>query len=422
MNILNRSIFAKRAWLAALPLLALMFVGPLIPYAAQGQKFSVVYTFTAKYDGATPQAPLIRDGKGNFYGTTEHGGAFGLGAIFELGPGGKEIPLHSFAGVDGLAPEGSLVRDARGNLYGTTFYGGTPEGGSCGHGCGTVFKLDTQGKFTMLYAFSGKADGGEPSGNLVFDEEGNLYGTAMMSGNASCDCGEVFKVDPTGKETVVYAFNGGADGSAPYGGGLVRDAAGNLYGMTLFGGDTTACDPWGCGVVFKVDSSGNESVLHAFTGGTDGAAPWGTVSQDAFGNLYGTTTGGGSSGGGTVFMLDTTGKETVLYAFTRGAGGRAPYAGVSRDSDGNLYGTTIWGGDFSHECTFYGCGVVFRVDKNGKEHILYAFPDGADGDQYYYPTPGVIVDKKGNLYGPYPWGGKAQRCLGECGFIYKIVP
>ncbi len=417
MTTLQEAVFSMRGCLVSAAVLAITLAAPLVTPPANAQIFETYYAFTGGYDGATPQANLISDKQGNFYGTTYGGGAFGFGAVFKLGPVGEIIPLHSFAGVDGSGPDGGLVRDDGGNLYGTTRYGGTPEGGSCLHGCGTVFKLDPLGKMTVLYAFTGGADGGRPGGNLARDAEGNLFGTTPY-GNTSV--GTVFKVGPSGQETVLYAFTGGADGEEPEG-GVIQDASGNLYGTTYWGGVTSGLCPYGCGVVFKVDPSGNETVLYAFTGSADGGYPMGSLFRDAAGNLYGTTTGGGD-GNGTVFKLDNTGKETVLYAFSGGADGSQPYAGVTRDSIGNLFGTTITGGDFSHECPFSGCGVVYKLDQNGREKVLYAFPDGAEQYQWEFPTPGVILDKAGNLYGTYAWSGNAKRCGGQCGSVYKIIP
>jgi len=267
--------------------------------------------------------------------------------------------LHSFAGHpgDGANPEAGLVRDAQGNLYGTTLTGGSggPELCSGVGGCGTVFKLDTTSKETVLYSFTGVPDGEEPDAGLVRDAQGNLYGTTYNGG--ASNLGTVFELDTTGKETVLHSFTGtGGDGSEPYG-GLVLDAQGNLYGTTSFGGAS------GDGTVFELDTAGKETVLYSFTGtGGDGAYPSGLV-RDAQGNLYGTTYGGGASGFGTVFKLDTAGKETVLYSFT-GTGGDGAYPSglvrLVRDAQGNLYGTTYEGGDLACDAP-YGCGTVFKL-------------------------------------------------------------
>jgi uncharacterized repeat protein (TIGR03803 family) len=232
--------------------------------------------------------------------------------------------LHRFTGADGARPAATLIADPAGSLFGTTYAGGVS-------GYGTVFKLDKTG-LTVLHSFTGGADGGTLLGSLVRDSAGNLYGTTESGGAGGL--GTVFKLDATGTETVLHSFAGGSDGANPHA-GLIRDAAGNLYGTTKFGG------PSGDGVVFKVDKSG-ERVLHSFTG-TDGAKPAAALIQDSAGNLYGTTSFGGAAGAGTVFKLDTTGTETVLYSFSGGADGSNPF-GLIQDSSGNLYGTTIRGG------------------------------------------------------------------------------
>ncbi len=192
--------------------------------------------------------------------------------------------LYSFkGGADGQVPMGSLIRDAAGNLYGTTFTGGVPDRG-------TVFKLDSTGNETVLYTFSG-ADGGNPFAGMIRDAAGNLYGTTGNGGVFTCygipgGCGTVFKLDPTGTLTVLHSFDG-SDGSGPFA-GLVYDNEGNLYGTTAQGGDLTCDGGNTCGVVFKLDKKGVLTVLHTFTGGADGNNPSATLIRDAGGNLYGT--------------------------------------------------------------------------------------------------------------------------------------
>jgi uncharacterized repeat protein (TIGR03803 family) len=204
--------------------------------------------------------------------------------------------------------------------------------------------------YTVLHRFTG-ADGRIPSeyGHLIEDPAGNFYGTTV-SGGAS-NWGVVFKLDTTGTETVLHSFTGSADGGYPLA-GLIRDSAGNLYGTTQSAGIGLA------GVVFKVDTAGTETVLYAFTGGADGAYPLGGLVRDSAGNLYGTASGGGASSQGAVFKVDTTGTETVLYSFTGGEDGGYPLAGLTQDSAGNLYGTTSYGG--SGRVTS-GDGVVFML-------------------------------------------------------------
>jgi uncharacterized repeat protein (TIGR03803 family) len=224
--------------------------------------------------------------------------------------------LHNFAGKpDGALPYPGVIRDAAGNLYGVTSDGGT--GTACDFGCGTVFEVDTTGKETILHDFDRGADGADPDSVLLFDSQGNLYGTTAAGGNGECGgtgCGTVFELSPqpggSWKETVLYAFcslSGCADGEAPGTGPLVRDAHGNLYGTTYFGGAHRNCNGDACGVVFRLDTSGKETVLYSFTGGAGGAFPLAGLVMDATGALYGTTQGGGDpsciDGCGTVFKI-----------------------------------------------------------------------------------------------------------------------
>ena len=321
--------------------LAIMFV-PVVLAAgsAQAQTYAetVLHSFTVTGgDGAYSLAGLVLDAQGNLYGTTDGGGA-GYGTVFKVDTAGKETVLYSFTGTggDGAVPEAGLVQDAQGNLYGTTVDGGA-------FGQGTVFKLDTTGKETVLYSFTGY-DGSGPEAGLVLDAQGNLYGTTKYGGNLACyapyGCGTVFKLDTTGKETVLYSFTGTGtgDGEAPEA-GLVLDTKGNLYGTTPYGGTNGGASNGG--TVFKVDTTGKETVLYSFagTGAGDGQNPEAGLVLDAQGNLYGTTYFGGANAGGTVFKVDTTGKETVLHSFTGTGGGRRTALG--RFSAGRA-GQPVW--------------------------------------------------------------------------------
>ena len=211
---------------------------PLLAASGPGHKpsYRVLYEFTGGADGKWPRAGLIQDQQGNLYGTTWYGGSFDFGTVFKLEPSGKLTVLHSFDGVDGMWPIAALVQDAAGSLYGTTTNGGTPERGGCLHGCGTVFKIDASGKYSVLYAFTGGADGGQPQATVILDGEGNLYGTTPGGGTSGyCDeyngCGVVFKLDQHGQESVLYTFTGKTDGATPSG-GLVSDSVGSVYGVT----------------------------------------------------------------------------------------------------------------------------------------------------------------------------------------------
>jgi len=361
---------------------------------------TVLYSF-AGHDGADPFGDVIRDPAGNLYGTTLYGGSGNAGVVYKLDTTSHETVLHSFSGADGGNPVAGVIRDSAGNLYGTTL-----DDGSAGRG--VVYKLDTAGHETVLYNFTGKADGGTPEAGVIRDSAGNLYGTTFQGGNLSAcsglGCGVVYKVDAAGDETVLYTFcslTQCADGSAPLA-GVIRDQAGNLYGTTANGGGNQNDCFGGCGVVYKVDAAGHETVLYSFCSlqqyCADGELPFAGVIRDSAGNLYGTASGGGSEGPGVVYKLDTAGYETVLYNFCSlqyCVDGREPYTGVVRDSAGNLYGTTFEGGNS-------GFGVVYKLDATGHETVLYSFTGGADGS---YPQAGVIRDSAGKLYGTASVGG-----------------
>jgi uncharacterized repeat protein (TIGR03803 family) len=307
-----------------------------------------------------------------------------------LDAAGNETVLYSFtSGTDGQYPRAALVRDAAGNLFGTTSYGGTSNRG-------TVFKLDATGKETVLYNFTGGADGGNPFASLLLGGGGNLYGTT--SGGGPSGFGTVFKLDATGKETVLYGFTGGADGGSPLA-GLILSPAGKFYGTTYAGG------AFGFGTVFQLDATGKQTVLHSFADGSDGSGPKAGLVRDSVGNLYGTTYSGGAAGYGTVFKLAPSGKETVLYSFTGGADGINPEAGLVRDTFGNLFGTTYGGGA-------PGYGTVFKVDTTGREIVLYRFAPGAG----MVPRAGLIRDAGGNFYGTTSSGGSGG------GTVFKLSP
>jgi uncharacterized repeat protein (TIGR03803 family) len=393
---------------------------------AQARKFKVLHTFHGK-DGANPVAVLVRDAAGNLYGTTEAGGTGkctqeGCGTAFRLDQTGKQVWLHSFDGKNGFMPMAGLLRNARGDLFGTTAEGGDNSCFPGGYGCGTVFRLNgSTGKETVLHKFTGNPDGMFSEALLVQDKAGNLYGTTYVGGDQ--DLGVVFKIDKTGKETVLYNFGGGAEGCHPYP-GLTLDAAGSLYGVAF------DCGSGENGVVFKVDSGGNETVLHTFSGG-DGANSSSVLIFDSKGNLYGTTQYGGNgecggTGCGVVFKLSPQSggnwSETVLYRFcslSNCADGETPVTGpLVRDQQGNLYGTTYFGGA-SHNCAGAGCGAVFKLDRSGKETVLHSFTGGRDGA---FPFAGLIVDGQSNLYGTTQGGGATCYTSHTCGVVFEITP
>jgi len=332
-----------------------------------------LYAFAGAPDGDNPVGGLVRDSKGNLYGATAYGGnaggvcgTLGCGIVFELvktGVSYTEKVLYAFTGgTDGANPYSGLVRDTGGNLYGTTVAGG---GSACisGTGCGTVFKITSDGNEEVLYSFTGNADGATPSASLILDPAGNLYGTTPHGGNfdgecATLGCGVVFKVTPAGQEVVLYTFKGGADGQSPMA-PLVRDGKGNLYGTTSTGGDVS--NPWcrveqnGCGIVFELTEQGALRTLYTFKGyPKDGQHPIAGVIRDRQGNFYGTTDWGGPSNDGTVFKVTSSGLETVFHSFVGGTDGQNPFSSLVLDAEENLYGTALYGGAF-------GDGVLFKV-------------------------------------------------------------
>jgi uncharacterized repeat protein (TIGR03803 family) len=360
---------------------------------------SVVYAFPGIAGGQFPyNGGIILGPDGRLYSTTEYGGSHGAGVLYQLDGNGHERVLYTFdlMTANGYGqPTGNVIRDSAGNFYGTTFIGQA----DVGYGFGVVYKVNTSGCATLLHNFTNGADGGNPYGGVILDAKGNVYGTAS-GGGASGD-GVVFGIDTSGKETVLYSFTGGTDGGFPFG-SLISDSAGNFYGTTNGGGAA------GAGVVFKLDRSGNETVLYSFTGGADGGFPLAGLIRDSAGNFYGTTNGGGASSAGVVFKLDTSGNETVLHTFTGGADGGFPlWVVLARDSGGDLYGTTAGGGAANE-------GVVFKIDKSGNESVLHSFTGGADGGN---PYTGVILGPEKQLYGVTSSGGKAN-----VGVVFEIKP
>jgi uncharacterized repeat protein (TIGR03803 family) len=382
-------------------------------------------------------AGLIMDKEGNLYGTTEFGGTNNQGTVFELSPtpdgGWNESVLHSFdpavgvtGGTDGAQPHAALVLDSAGNLYGTTSFGGGSSS-KCTHGCGTVFKLDSGSwSETVLYTFTGGSDGGEPYARLVFDAQGNLYGTTLIGGTKGH--GTVFELvnsSGTYSEKVLYSFtNSGGDGAQPYA-GVTFDAAGkNLYGATYSGGT------FGNGTIFELAPGPNgwaKSVLYSFTGKRDGKGPMGNVILDAAGNLYGTTFQGGFTGSyGTVFELQPQPKGgwgvLILHEFFDKPAAN-PMAGLVFDAAGNLYGTTTLGASGVSAPCGGGCGTLFKLTANSdgsfRYSVLHSFgkevpEQGLDG---FKPSGDLILDQSGNLWGTTQSGG-AQGA----GTVFQITP
>lgn len=378
---------------------------------AQAQTLTVLHNFfgTPK-DGGGVYAGLVQDAAGNLYSTTEYGGT-GPGTVFKVTQAGKEtLPLKFTGTRTGTHPYGQLVQDAAGNFYGTTYFGGDLSCGSHGNACGTVFQLSKSGKETVQYKFTGgTADGCHPQGGLVRDKAGNLYGTTYGCGTSGL--GTVFKLDTTGKETVLHSFGGEpSDGANPQFTSLLLDTDGDLYGVTPIGGSANACNN-GCGTLYELSHTGTWTVVHNFAGfPTDGCTPYGTPAMDKNGNVYGTTFRCGSASGsvGTAWKVSQNGTETVLHNFPAdGSEGCNIYAGVIMDAKGNLYGAGSACG------THYGAGTVYKLSKTGTLTVLHTFT-GSDGQT---PYGNLIRDSRGDVYGTTYQGG-----IGGNGTVWKLTP
>lgn len=377
---------------------------------------TVLYSFNKGAHGQSPNGGLVRDAKGNLYGTTSQGGILhnncgtsGCGTVFKVTAAGVESVLHSFTGTsgDGSIPATGLVQDASGNLYGATVAGGN--GGN-----GTIFKVTSAGAETVLYKFTGLSDGATPDAGLMRAANGNLYGTTFGGGLKAQ--GAVFELTPAGLENALFSFNG------PYGAlpkGTLIQAGGNFYGTASAGGGAAAC-AGGCGVVFELTPNGTQTILHTFTGGADGAFPVGSLVRDAQGNLYGTATNGGRlnkacpTGCGTVYKLAPeaggTWTFTVLHKFTGEGDGYYPAGGLVQDPKGNLYGLTGGNTCWGNTCA----GSLYEVTPAGVETVLYKFKGTTDGQ---FPSGALVLDAEGNLYGTTYLGGTYGY-----GTVFKVTP
>jgi uncharacterized repeat protein (TIGR03803 family) len=340
--------------------------GTVFELSASGT-FTTLHSFTGTgTDGACPQADLVLDGQGNLFGTTGAGGADFCGTVFELAHGSSTVTtLYSFTGVtDGAWPLAGLVLDGQGNLFGTTFVGGAGDYGSSDYGYGTVFELaHGSSTVTTLYSFTGETDGASPQAGLVLDRQGNLFGTTCAGGAGGY--GTVFELaHGSSTVTTLHSFTG-TEGVGVFASRLVLDEQGNLFGTTEYGG---ASDH---GTVFELSASGTFTTLHSFTGETDGFDPCAGLVLDGQGNLFGTTYFGGASDCGTVFELSASGTFTTLHSFTgTGTDGAHPRADLMLDGRGNLFGTTECGGTTDH-------GTVFELSPYVKLQVPYLNQDDA---------------------------------------------
>ncbi len=391
----------------------LFVVGTLmlsLSLAAAQSTEQVLYNFAGNGDGSQPAAGLVFDSSGNLYGTTQVGGAYGYGCVFELTPaqggGWTESVLYSFTdGNDGAYPVSPVILDAVGNLYGTTQYGGM-------YGIGTAFELVKSAGWALntLWTF-GSGDGGLPEGGLAFDQAGNLYGTLDTGGTHNA--GTVFELIPKGGKwtrKIIHNF-GGKSGSRPWA-GVTLDAAGNVYGTALYDGPGEV----GSGIVFKLAPVGKSwkfSVIYNLNkGGAGLGGPFGGVILDPAGNLYGTTYGEGSCLA-SVYKLVPSVKgpwtPSVLFTFN-GADGCQTYGPVNIDSAGNLYGATASGGANN-------AGTVFELTQaNGYAlNTLYNFQGVPDGS--FPEFMGVVLDASDNLYGTTYSGGAFGL-----GTVFEVIP
>jgi uncharacterized repeat protein (TIGR03803 family) len=364
----------------------------------------VLYSFKGgSQDGADPHAGLI-DVNGTLYGTTPTGGANGDGTVFAITTSGTETALHSFGGSgDGADPYAGLI-EVKGTLYSTTEFGGAK-------GDGTVFSITPSGAETVLHSFGRSGDGADPYAGLI-NVKGALYGTTQKGGDAACyfgfACGTVFKITPSGKESVVYSFKGSYYGDGAYPTAPLVNVNGTLYGTTQNGGRRED------GTVFAVTPSGTENVLHNFNivrRRASGAYPYAGL-LDANGALYGATRQGGDSDFGTIFSITPSRTFAVLLSFNL-TDGAFPAAGLI-NVKGTLYGTTEVGGA-------NGVGTVFAITTSGMETVLHSFGGPGDGQ---YPLAGLI-NIKGTLYGTTYAGGSGSCSFSGysgCGTVFSLKP
>lgn len=342
-------VFKKKTAYAVLVLCAMTAT------SLPAQTFTTLFSFNGS-DEAYPKAGLVQGTDGNFYGVASNSLQVGTsGAIFKITTAGALTTLYSFSEATGVFPSAGLV-EAKGDFYGTTQQGGAAFGG-------TVFKITSSGILTTLYSFSnGGVDGSYPYAGLTL-ANGNFYGTTESGGinNGSGGFGTVFKITSTGTLTTLYSFcaqTGCADGANPYA-GLVQIAGGNFFGTTASGG------AHGQGTVYEITPSGALTTLYSFcaqSGCTDGANPYAGLVLASNGDLYGTTQYGGTDGWGTMFRITPSGALKTLYSFCSQsdcADGLFPYAGLLQATNGDFYGTTFGGG--AYDLCGYGCGTIFRL-------------------------------------------------------------
>lgn len=398
--------------------------------ATRAPKFKSLYSFKGgSTDGTTPGGLTVLNGL--IYGTTAAGGGgYNAGTVFSITASGAEQKLYSFTGRpnDGLNPGPASLIALNGVLYGTTVVGGN---GTCRNGagfligCGIVYSITTSGQETVLYNFQGGQDGAFPGGLTAVN--GVLYGTTQQGGSNRCGgagCGTVFSLTTSSKEKILYSFQDLSDGAYP---SALMHVKAKLYGSTIIGGGYCYSNGQGCGTLFSLTTSGKEKTLYAFPGGGNGSGPEGKF-VDLKGTLYGATSSGGGiycydsleGGCGTVYSITTSGQEQVLHRFTGVyVDGALPYSGVIAWK-GVLYGVTYEGGgarvngacDNGHFMSV-GCGTVFSITTSGQEGVLYSFSGTADGG---FPNGSLVVVNR-SLYGTTTTGG-----TNNIGTVFKLTP
>jgi uncharacterized repeat protein (TIGR03803 family) len=410
----------KNCYHIAFALLSLLAAMVFAVPSSNARTFRILHEFSGAADGATPYAGLTIDSAGNLYGTTEFGGNVDCkcGTLFKITPAGKFWVLHRFHGADDAKnPNSPPILDSLGNIYGTTFEGGTSREGA-------VYKISA-GTETVLLSFGANmgSAGFVPVG-VTLDPEGNLYGTTVLGGDPSCQfgssgCGVIFKLNPSGEETVLHEFTNTPDGGEPFN-GVIRDSEGNLYGTTRIGGNTTTCQSFGtgCGVVYKLDVNGNFQVLKAFNG-ADGKFPSGRLVMGKHGNLYGTTLNGGSAGFGVVFQLvensDGSWKYKVLHEFDKNPAA-GPTGTLLLDQFGTLWGTT---GGVVDGASVISTPTVFKMLHHTNGTWEFKVVHQFIGEPALIPTGDLAVDTAGRIYGSTASCSAAAGCQGT---VFRIVP
>ncbi len=360
--------------------------------------FTNLHSFSG-LDGGNTQTGLVQDSDGNFYGTTQNGGAYYEGGtIFKISPGGEFTNLYSFNGyTDDQGPPSGLVKGIDGNFYGTTIEGGASN-------LGTVFQMTTNGTPTYLHSFSGP-DGQYPATGVILAADGKLYGTTKYGG--SNNFGTIFMVSTNGEFSNLYSFTGGSTyPGVNFNSSLIQGSDGYFYGTTQYGGPHAASAYGGAGTVFKISSSGELTNIYYFTNGVDGGCPQSALVQGSDGNFYGTTGVGGTNSLGAIFKITAAGVLTPLYSFTNGLDGNGPMAALIQASDGNFYGTASGGGAYQYY------GTIFRITANGAFTPLYSCMGGTNA---WSPESPLLQGSDGSFYGTTVEGGKS-----EAGTVFRL--